>query len=220
MDLNRRQILCGLGGIACGAACAGLINPKEDAHAASEKMQRFQQAGGDFGWKPHKLDVEAVQKVAYEAYHNKGYACGYGVFNSIVGSLAEQYGAPYNQFPFSMLEVFKGGISDWGTICGCLGGAASAYALFWGRKERDAMVDELFHWYSTTNLPIYNPADAKVSLRQDQAHHRRIPALPHFRLPLVRRQRHRRKEQGTQRTLRKADRRHGRQGLRNFQRQD
>ena len=41
MDLNRRQILCGLGGIACGAACAGLINPKEDAHAASEKMQRF-----------------------------------------------------------------------------------------------------------------------------------------------------------------------------------
>ena len=58
MDLNRRQILCGLGGIACGAACAGLINPKEDAHAASEKMQRFQQAGGDFGWKPHKLDVE------------------------------------------------------------------------------------------------------------------------------------------------------------------
>lgn len=66
MDLNRRQILCGLGGIACGAACAGLINPKEDAHAASEKMQRFQQAGGDFGWKPHKLDVEAVQKVAYE----------------------------------------------------------------------------------------------------------------------------------------------------------
>lgn len=85
MDLNRRQILCGLGGIACGAACAGLINPKEDAHAASEKMQRFQQAGGDFGWKPHKLDVEAVQKVAYEAYHNKGYACGYGVFYSIVG---------------------------------------------------------------------------------------------------------------------------------------
>jgi len=79
-------------------------------------MQRFQQAGGDFGWKPHKLDVEAVQKVAYEAYHNKGYACGYGVFYSIVGSLAEQYGAPYNQFPFSMLEVFKGGISDWGTI--------------------------------------------------------------------------------------------------------
>lgn len=164
MGLNRRQILCGLGGIACGAACAGLINPKEDAHAASEKMQRFQQAGGNFGWKPHKLDVEAVQKVAYEAYHNKGYACGYGVFYSIVGSLAEQYGAPYNQFPFSMLEVFKGGISDWGTICGCLGGAASAYALFWGRKERDAMVDELFHWYSTTNLPIYNPADAKVSL--------------------------------------------------------
>ena len=122
MDLNRRQILCGLGGIACGAACAGLINLKEDAHAASEKMQRFQQAGGDFGWKPHKLDVEAVQKVAYEAYHNKGYACGYGVFYSIVGSLAEQYGAPYNQFPFSMLEVFKGGISDWGTICGCHGG--------------------------------------------------------------------------------------------------
>ena len=55
MDLNRRQILCGLGGIACGAACAGLINPKEDAHAASEKMQRSSRQAGTSDGSPTSL---------------------------------------------------------------------------------------------------------------------------------------------------------------------
>ena len=51
-----------------------------------------------------------MRKVAYEGYWYKGYACGYGAFYSIIGLLGEKYGAPYNQFPFSMLEANKGGI--------------------------------------------------------------------------------------------------------------
>ena len=84
-----------------------------------------------------------------------------------IGLLGEKYGAPYNQFPFAMLEVGKGGISDWGTICGALLGPASAYALFWGRKERNAMVSELYRWYETAKLPIFNPGEAAKGVKGD-----------------------------------------------------
>lgn len=114
-------------------------------------------------WIPHKLDPAECAPYAYEGYWHQGLGCGYGAFYSIVGVMAEKYGAPYNQFPFHMMEVGKGGISDWGTICGALLGAASAFAVFWGRKERDPMVTELFRWYEQTAFPIYDPgADARV----------------------------------------------------------
>ena len=71
-----------------------------------------------------------------------------------------------------MLEANKGGISDWGTICGALYGAAAAYALFWGRKERDPMVTELYRWYEQTALPIYQPGDMAQGVKGD------IPSNP------------------------------------------
>lgn len=157
MDSSRRNLLCGLGGLAVGGAVAGLVTPAMAAEKAPGK--RFAQVNGEFGWKPHKLDPDACAEAAYEGYWYKGYACGYGTFYSIVGMLGEKYGAPYNQFPFAMLEANKGGVADWGTICGALYGAAAAYALFWGRKERNPMVSELYRWYEVTKLPIYQPGD-------------------------------------------------------------
>lgn len=162
MELSRRQLMMGLGGLAAGTALSGVA---ATAVAASEKMKRFAQAGGDFSWTPHKLDPRECAAVAYEGYWHKGYACGYGTFYSIVGLMAEKYGAPYSQFPFSMLEANKGGISDWGTICGALYGAAAAFALFWGRDERTPMVNELYRWYETTKLPIYQPGDAAKGVK-------------------------------------------------------
>ncbi len=159
MDFTRRDCLWALGGVAAGSA---LLTAAGNAQAAQAPggMQRFQQAGGDFGWKPHKLDPKEVADVAYEGYWHKDYACGYGVFYSLIGLMAEKYGAPYNTFPFTMLEANKGGISDWGTICGALYGGAAAFALFWGRNERNALVNELFRWYEVTRLPVYSPAKA------------------------------------------------------------
>ena len=89
------------------------------------------------------------------------------LLSGIIGVLGEKYGAPYNQFPFSMLEANKGGISDWGTICGALYGAAAAFALFWGRKERTPMVNELYRWYEVTKLPIYNPGELAQGVKGD-----------------------------------------------------
>ncbi len=164
MDCDRRHLLCGLGGLAVGGVVAGIAAPgmaadAPKAAAGAAPSGRFAQVGGDFGWTPHKLDPAECEAIAYDGYWHKGYACGYGAFYSIIGVMGEKFGAPYNQFPFAMLEANKGGISDWGTVCGALYGAAAAFALFYGRKERGPMVDELFRWYEITALPIYNPGD-------------------------------------------------------------
>lgn len=166
MTLSRRQMLCGLGGCMAVGGAAALLGGEAQA-TVKAPAGRFQQVNGDFGWKPHKMDPEECALVAYDGYWHKGYACGYGVFYGIIGLMGEKYGAPYNQFPFAMLEANKGGISDWGTICGALYGAAAAYALFWGRDERTPMVNELYRWYEKTPLPIFNPGDAAQGVKGD-----------------------------------------------------
>ena len=124
--------------------------------------------GGPGGYRrQHRPCGGAGQAFRTGQWRYKGYACGYGAFYSIIGVLGEKYGAPYNQFPFSMLEANKGGISDWGTICGALYGAAAAFALFWGRKERTPMVNELYRWYEVTKLPIYNPGELAQGVKGD-----------------------------------------------------
>ncbi|WP_027366304.1 split-Soret cytochrome c [Desulfocurvibacter africanus] len=120
----------------------------------------FTQKDKEFSWTPHKLDPAESALVGYNGYYYKGLGCCYGAFYGIVGIMGERYGAPYSQFPFSMMEVGKSGISEWGTICGALLGAASAFALFWGREERDPMVTELFRWYQQAAFPIFEPSEA------------------------------------------------------------
>jgi hypothetical protein len=142
-----------LGGALIGGA-AGAVATTGDALGAARKA-----GGKQAAWLPHKLDAQTCAPLAYDGYWHNGYGCCYGTFFSIVGSLGKLHGAPYDQFPFAMMEVGKSGISEWGTICGALLGAASAFALFWGRKERDPMVTELFRWYEQGTLPVYDPGE-------------------------------------------------------------
>ena len=137
---DRRALLGGLGGLAIGCAVAGLTGSLARAGTGSgaaetRRFTRFSQQGGDFSWTPRKLDPDECAPVAYDGFWHNLNACGYGAFYSIVGIMAEKYGAPYDQFPFSMLAVNEGGIIGWGTICGALYGAAAAFALFWNREE-------------------------------------------------------------------------------------
>lgn len=154
--ISRRQMLA-----AAGSAAVGV--------AASAALPAFAAPALPVGelWTPHKLDPVECAPYGYEGYWHKGYGCCYGVFYSIIGVMGEKYGAPYNTFPYRLMEVGKSGVSGWGTLCGALLGAASAYALFWGRKERDPMVSELFRWYEKTAFPIYDPGkDARFPGKQ------------------------------------------------------
>lgn len=130
MGISRRDCLLGFGALVAGGAVTSIVDGGTKLVHAATPATRFQQVNGEFGWTPHKLDPAECAEAAYQGYWYKGYACGYGVFYGIIGVLGEKFGAPYNQFPFAMLEANKGGISDWGTICGALYGAAAAYALF------------------------------------------------------------------------------------------
>lgn len=162
---DRRALLGGLGGLAIGCAVAGLTGSLARAGTGSgaaetRRFTRFSQQGGDFSWTPRKLDPDECAPVAYDGFWHNLNACGYGAFYSIVGMMAEKYGAPYDQFPFSMLAINEGGIIGWGTICGALYGAAAAFALFWNREECSPMVNELFRWYESAQLPVYDPGSA------------------------------------------------------------
>ena len=164
---SRRNVLGLMGGVVAGGAIAGLITPTlaaTAAPAAGQLGERFKQSGGDFSWKPQKLDPVEVGAVAHAGFWHQGYGCGYGVLYSIIGLMGEKYGAPYKDFPFSMMEFGKSGISEWAGTCGALLGGAATLALFFPRKERDAMIDELFRWYEITAFPMYkpNPGTTKV----------------------------------------------------------
>ena len=170
MDYSRRAMLSAMGGLVVGGSLAAMSGNVIAAPAAPTMSAgqdgHFGQMGGEFGWTPKKIDdIAAASAVAYKGYWYKGYGCGYGVFYSILGTMAEKYGAPYNCFPFTMMEGFKGGMSDWGTICGALAGAAMAFAVFYPRKEATPMVNELFRWYEQTAFPIYNPGDAAQGVK-------------------------------------------------------
>lgn len=166
INVNRRQMLGMMGGamaVGIGAGAVGLAAGEAKAVTTGMPVEEKM-----FSWTPHVLDPKEIQPVAHDQFYYKGLGCGYGVFYSIIGTLGKKYGAPYNSFPYSMMEMGKSGVSDWGTLCGALMGAISALALFWGRKDRDPMVDELFRWYETTAFPLYKPLPtAKVGLQQD-----------------------------------------------------
>lgn len=157
MSISRRQMLAGIAGF---VAVANVDKIVPSSAFSGEKMERFAQQGGDFSWKPHKLDIKEVEDVAYEGYYHKGYGCAYGTFYSIIGLLAEKYGAPYNTFPFSCLEFSKSAVGGFGGTCGALIGGALALSLFYPRKEATPLQNELFRWYEVTALPIYQPDDA------------------------------------------------------------
>ncbi|MDY6823539.1 MAG: C-GCAxxG-C-C family protein [Thermodesulfobacteriota bacterium] len=146
MKISRREALGTIGGLLAGSVFSSV-----SAASPTSVIEP------DTYWTPHKLNSAEAAKTAYENFFYKEYGCCYGAFKGIVGLMGQKYGSPYNAFPLYMMEVGKSGISEWGTICGALLGIASAWALFWGRKERDPMVDELFTWYEQTPLPGYIP---------------------------------------------------------------
>ncbi len=111
MALSRREMLASLGGLALGSALA--------ATAGRAMAAPFDQAAPAFGWTPRKLDGAACARTAYAGYWHEDYGCCYGTFYAIVGTMAEQYGAPYNQFPFTMRRWEKAAFRTGGP-CGAL----------------------------------------------------------------------------------------------------
>ena len=74
-----------------------------------------------------EFDLDRVEQLAYESFYENG--CCYAVTNALLTELK----------------------------CGSLGGAAAIIGLMCAPDDASAITKELFNWYTSTNLPIYQP---------------------------------------------------------------
>ena len=172
-DVSRRDIF-GIGAIAGGALATGTLwacseapkpaaakEARETAKDVKTPAPSHEAAAPKptLPWAYAKLDGEVVAERAYAGYW-KG-ACCYGTFESVVGLLGDQKGAPYSTFPSEMMKVGEGGLNGWASLCGALNGAAMAAALLLTEEQRKVVVDELYTWYEQTELPGWTPKVSK-----------------------------------------------------------
>lgn len=104
-----------------------------------------------------ELDLDEVEKLAYEGYFENG--CCYGVAKGLLAELSKKVGFPYTMIPPEMFANGKEGYTA-GTLCGALGGAAGVIGLCCAPDDARAITKELFAWYTSTPLPIYQPESA------------------------------------------------------------
>lgn len=111
-------------------------------------------------WPKVSLTPDKVMARAIDAAPNGG--CAYAVFDAVVGSAAEQLGAPYDQFPTAVLRFASGGTQGLASTCGALTGAAAAFELL--SPAPAPITESLFAWYRAEYLPDRQLAKAKFPL--------------------------------------------------------
>jgi len=154
--VTRRQVIGSVGLVLGAGLVAGGVRP---AFAKTEGSAR------EVPWPYRELDPETVAERGYQGYYKKH--CMYGVFSAVVGELADRFGAPYQNFPMDMMEYGAGGVAGWATLCGALNGAAAAIYLL--SPTPKPVIDELFSWYTVTELPEYRPKNAKFDIASSVA---------------------------------------------------
>ena len=84
----------------------------------------------------------------------------YGSFRAIVGSVAEQLGSPYTDFPFALFKYGEGGVYGWATLLGTINGSAAAIQLL--SPNPVPLIDALFAWYESEPLPNFSAKGNEV----------------------------------------------------------
>ena len=150
MDQSRRKFICqSLCAMAAGAA-ATVMPVLASAENTSNEVPAYPY--------PYKeLNADVAEKIAYEGYFENG--CCYGVAKGLLTELREKVGYPYTVIPAEMFANGKEGYTC-GTLCGALGGAVGIIGLCCGPDDSRELVKKLFAWYTSTNLPIYQPEEA------------------------------------------------------------
>lgn len=70
--MNRREILSGMLALTGIVVSSTVLSGTQSANA-NQAMERFSQQGGNFSWKPQKLDPNEVAQLAHAAYHHQGF---------------------------------------------------------------------------------------------------------------------------------------------------
>lgn len=160
-DLSRRDFLKGSAAGVVGLASVGLLGActSKDPEPAAATPGPIEAPEFPFVW--HKLDPAVIEDRVYKGFYTLG-GCARTVFDGILGSLAEEYGYPYNQVPTQMYHAGHAGYNV-GTICGSVAGAYGIIGLFVPTEDQDAMVKELAAWYSAAAFPFYQPEEKMIT---------------------------------------------------------
>lgn len=147
--ISRKEFLSNTSKIALGAvvgvAGLNLLTGKE-AHAETKQIQTW-----PFPYST--LDPEVARQNAHHLYWNDK-DCASGVFGGITQALDVAIGAPWTDFPMEVMLFGRGGgVSNWGATCGTLLGGAALISLVTSKAASTALINELWGWYTTENLP-------------------------------------------------------------------
>lgn len=160
-NLSRRDLLIGAGKLAAGVtvlSASGLIVSEADARKKPK-----------YPWAYKKLNPDKVAEIAYNNWY-KGFCC-YAVASGILIPLQKMVGEPYASFPIEAVKWGHGGVVGWGTMCGSLLGAGFATSFAAGHKNGEAILNDVIAWYAETNLPIFEPAKPKASIKNKSISH-------------------------------------------------
>lgn len=98
------------------------------------------------------LDPEVARVKAHTLYWNDMDCCS-GVFGGLIECLIDAVGDPWNTFPMEVMLYGRGGGVGWGTTCGTLNGAAAMVSLVTDKASSGALINEIWGWFTTENLP-------------------------------------------------------------------
>lgn len=175
--LSRRELFPLAGKVAIGAAGLSVVtagglaigcgsDDDESADATSDGKTNGSTASMAPPWPYEKLSesqvTNDVQTQAYESWYEK--FCCYATASGIILTLAKTVGEPYSSYPVEAMQWGHGGGVGWGATCGTLTGAANTLGLIVGGTEAEDMINDLFNWYTVTELPIYQPPEPKAQI--------------------------------------------------------
>ncbi|NWF90990.1 MAG: C_GCAxxG_C_C family protein, partial [Ignavibacteriaceae bacterium] len=103
-------------------------------------------------WPYTALDKEAVRKQGHYLFYNDKDCCA-GTFGAISTALATAIGDPWTNIPMEIMLYGRGGGNAWGTLCGCLNGAAALISLVTTKAQSGPLISELWGWYTQAELP-------------------------------------------------------------------
>lgn len=143
---SRREFLKKTGILLSGAAILGVTGCVAESGEAQEAPS--------YPYPCCEFDLDRVEKLGYEGYYENG--CCYGVAKALLTELAEKVGYPFTVIPAEMFANGKEGYQA-GSLCGAMGGALGVFGLVLGPDDARAVTKELNAWYTSTELPIYQP---------------------------------------------------------------
>lgn len=146
-----------IGGVAGVAGVNLLVN--NQLHAENKEAKAAQ-------WPfPYvAIDPEEARLGAHHLYWNDKDCCA-GVFGGISQLLEKAIGSPWTNIPIEIMLFGRAGGAGWGSLCGALNGAAAIISLVTSKADSEPLINELWGWYTTEDLPS-TAANSKTYLDQ------------------------------------------------------